>query len=246
MRLKNALVGTGIFVTMVTNIPDAVKTQPWLVGADIIDKLYLAHSGRKETSYTVDDLIEAHPDNQSLINTDKTQLVKMIYQMYNQKWQRNYEVFMAQYNPIENFSMTQKETPNISTKHTVSDNFQQKTTTDNTTQVSVTENGGGQNNVYGFNTTNSPAPSDAFSNNKTTTTVAADPNQNKSNTTYTQNGYTEDSETGTRELTRSGNIGVTTSQQMIQSDIDLWKWNFFEEVFRDVDKILTTRIYMNY
>lgn len=170
----------------------------------------------------------------------------MIYQMYNQKWQRNYEVFMAEYNPIENYSMTQKETPNISTKHTVSDNFQQKTTTDNTTQVSVTENGGGQNNVYGFNTTNSPAPNDTFSNNKTTTTVAADPNQNKSNTTYTQNGYTEDSETGTRELTRSGNIGVTTSQQMIQSDIDLWKWNFFEEVFRDVDKILTTRIYMNY
>lgn len=46
-----------------------------------------------------------------------------------------------------------------------------------------------------------------------------------------------------RTLTRSGNIGVTTSQQMLQSDIDLWKWNFFYEVFSDIDSVFTISTY---
>lgn len=47
-----------------------------------------------------------------------------------------------------------------------------------------------------------------------------------------------------RTLTRSGNIGVTTSQQMIQSERELWLWNFFFEiVFPDIDEVLTLAIY---
>lgn len=45
-------------------------------------------------------------------------------------------------------------------------------------------------------------------------------------------------------LTRSGNIGVTTSQQMIQSERDLDMWNFFYSVvFPSVDKVLTLMIF---
>lgn len=47
----------------------------------------------------------------------------------------------------------------------------------------------------------------------------------------------------TRQLTRKGNIGVTTSQQMLQSERELWQWNFFETVFADVDKIIALKIY---
>ena len=45
------------------------------------------------------------------------------------------------------------------------------------------------------------------------------------------------------QLTRSGNIGVTTSQQMIQSERDLWVWKFFEQVFQDVDTVLSIDVY---
>ena len=46
------------------------------------------------------------------------------------------------------------------------------------------------------------------------------------------------------ELTRSGNIGVTTSQQMIESERELWTWNFFQNVvFPDLTKLLALRIY---
>lgn len=55
--------------------------------------------------------------------------------------------------------------------------------------------------------------------------------------THTENG-TQD-----RTLTRHGNIGVTTSQQMLNSEIELWQWNFFSGVFKDIDKILTIKTY---
>ena len=46
-----------------------------------------------------------------------------------------------------------------------------------------------------------------------------------------------------RELTRFGNIGVTTTQQMMKQEIELWQWNFFETVFADIDNFLTIPIY---
>ena len=47
-----------------------------------------------------------------------------------------------------------------------------------------------------------------------------------------------------RKLTRSGNIGVTTTQQMLQSERDLWMWNYFRDVvFPDLDSVLVLGIY---
>ncbi len=48
-----------------------------------------------------------------------------------------------------------------------------------------------------------------------------------------------------RDLTRSGNIGVTTSQQMIQSEIELrtLRNNFNNIIFDDIDSVLTTCLY---
>lgn len=55
--------------------------------------------------------------------------------------------------------------------------------------------------------------------------------------THTENGKQD------RTLTRHGNIGVTTSQQMLNSEIELWQWDFFNGVFKDIDKILTIQTY---
>lgn len=46
-----------------------------------------------------------------------------------------------------------------------------------------------------------------------------------------------------RTLTRRGNIGVTTTAQMITGEIELWQWNFFESVMKDIDKLLTLSVY---
>lgn len=62
----------------------------------------------------------------------------------------------------------------------------------------------------------------------------------ESSTETTSEGNADDNR---RELTRSGNIGVTTSQQMLQSELDLRKWNFTEMMYEDVDSICTLSIY---
>lgn len=62
----------------------------------------------------------------------------------------------------------------------------------------------------------------------------------ESSTETTSEGNANDNN---RELNRSGNIGVTTSQQMLQSEIDLRKWNFTEMLYQDVDSICTLSIY---
>ncbi len=38
---------------------------------------------------------------------------------------------------------------------------------------------------------------------------------------------------------RYGNIGVTTSQKMLADEREVWMWNFFDQVFADLDKELT-------
>ena len=54
----------------------------------------------------------------------------------------------------------------------------------------------------------------------------------------------EDTTTRNYLLQRSGNIGVTTTQQMIEQERNIWLWDYFRKVvFHDVDLILTLSHY---
>ena len=135
---------------------------------------------------------------------------------------------------------------------------------DTTRTGSESDSGTGANNaenrsIYGFNS-NSAVPAD-------TSTTSHDNTHTYTNvkdavdTTHT---YNQVADTDTRKktynnvtdalthnttddmkhhLTRSGNIGVTTSQQMAESEIQLRSWLFFENVMKDVDSLLTLAIY---
>ena len=62
--------------------------------------------------------------------------------------------------------------------------------------------------------------------------------------TQTNRASGTDSETRYTTVTRSGNIGVTTSQQMLQSERELWLWNYFYDcVFPSITKTLALPIY---
>lgn len=51
-----------------------------------------------------------------------------------------------------------------------------------------------------------------------------------------------DSDDNKRELTRKGNIGVTTSQKMLSDEIELRRFNFLDEMIRDVNSVLTLKV----
>ena len=116
----------------------------------------------------------------------------------------------------------------INTNYKPLENYdmEQKETPDVTHTKNVKTNMTVENDVYGFNSA-TPVPSSQ------TTTDGASLNNEETN-----------KETGTRGLTRHGNIGVTTSQQMLQSEIDLRsKFNFTNHLFDDVDTVLCLLVY---
>lgn len=123
------------------------------------------------------------------------------------------------------------------------------------------------NNVYGYNSTTSTphntqtndlvgdrSETVSYTNRKDNNTTTF--NERKDTVTSTFDGRNDSNKKDnveTRDLTNtrnenktseiSGNIGVTTSQQMIKSEIELWKWNFIDTVFENVANELTLDIY---
>ena len=202
-----------------------------------LDLLYMTRSGEKETSPMIDVLAS----DGVLLEADRVKAVKATVSFCKRKWDRLWEVETATYNPIENYSMTETETPNISKKESVSDDYSLNTDVSTKEKQTVTSQADGSNAIYGFNS-KTPVPSAEGEQNGTTTTERL-PEDNNVSQKQTQSGYREQTETGTRTLTRSGNIGVTTTQQMIQSSIELSKWTFLAEVMRDLDSMFTTPLY---
>lgn len=172
-----------------------------------------------------------------LDNTKRTKLADVIFKMNALNWSKQYETLSLEYDPISNYDMTESESIE-------NENSREKTNTGTQTNsgtqtVNTTSTGTSENEIYGFNSQVAVGDRD------TTTggTVSATSTDSNTRTDNLSEGETGDSTT-TRTLTRSGNIGVTTSQQMVQSQRDLWLWNFFYNiVFPDIDRILTLSTY---
>lgn len=208
------LTGDGIFSVM--EDLDGV-TLPWAEDdiALFLDGEYYGNvSGDKPISPLLVKLVEGA----TMTDLEKAFVAATIVSLCLPNWMKEWATLSATYNPIENYSMTEEMTDD----ETVSEYGKVHTREDNLKDTSKTA-------IYGFNSTD---PSDTGAGETSRTGVVTD--RDSGEDTHTRN-YT---------LTRSGNIGVTTSQQMLQSERDLWKWNFFRDVvFPDVDRVLTLRIY---
>lgn len=158
-------------------------------------------------------------DNEYLSDIQCAELAGIIFTMHQKRWSKLWDTLNFDYDPIENYSMTEQMRNNEKEYEYGSTN----TRTPNLTKTSETE-------LQGFNSDNY-VPSDKFTDRETGTDTTA------------RTG--SDTETYKYDLTRKGNIGVTTSQQMIQSERDLWiLWQFFYDVvFPDINRILTLSIY---
>lgn len=130
------------------------------------------------------------------------------------------------------------------------------------TGTSTVARTGTEQNSYDISETNTGTQTNVQDDTRKITYNSSDTNTGTQTTTQTTTNETNynisESDTGTQstseggndtstrnyELERSGNIGVTTSQQMITSERKLWIWNFFRDVvFPDIDRALTIQIY---
>lgn len=210
---------------------------PWKqdISALNLDYDYIGHSGNKYITPLVSYLIE---------NDKLDDIITILYQKNIKNWNKLYETLSFDYNPIHNYDGDETETITITDKGTVDTTGTNKTVDTSTIQDTgtVTNNGSNNDSVYGFNSTNAVNDKDSTVNNTTTNNLSTT-NNSSSDNNNTNKSTTDMTHTEQRTLTKGGNLGVTSTQSMIQQERDLWLWNYFEQVFSDIDKTLTLLIY---
>lgn len=196
------------------------------------NQLDIIYHGSRSGDKIIGSLIENYLDNNTVSDDNKIIIAQAIYTIYIKNWNALYKTLSLEYNPIENYSMTETENVQDTHKGTLESNGNNTNTYTETTLVNDTSN----NQLWGFNST------DSVNSDKQTGDTTRDVESTMDSTHKNTDRETKDI-TSDRTLKRSGNIGVTTSQQMIESERQLWLWNFFESVFSDIDKILVLKIY---
>lgn len=200
-------------------------------------------SGNKICSPLVDTMLT----DGVIPSADAALLAGIINSLFGLKWSKLWATANLTYNPIENYNMVEVMTNDQTVKgyghtHTRTDNLSHaKTGTETQTPNTTTSE---NNSIYGFNS-DEAVPSDDKSVRNTGTNTLAYNTTDADTGTQTNNEGGQDTETRNYRLTRDGNIGVTTSQQMIESERELWRvWDFMRGVvYPDIDRVLTIATY---
>ena len=148
----------------------------------------------------------------------ETKFANVIYNELFLNWKRIFTALFSDYNPIENYRMIENEETDGDTKRE----------TDLSVSGSNSESTSNERKFNGFNT-DSP---------KVVESSNGSSSGSNSQSTLGSEEKNVDTIHNERELTRSGNIGVTTSQQMIESEINLRKHKIMNIIFNDIDKLL--------
>lgn len=148
-------------------------------------------------------------------------LLKSLIQVWSNvsqyTWNRLAATLTAEYNPIENYDrMEEWQDSSIN-------NSRYTNSTNNTS------NGSTKEQVYGYNNLSTPADNSA----STSTSTSADTSDSAGNTTIA----------GSRKGREHGNIGVTTTQEMLESERRVAMFNFYDAVIRDFQKRFLIWVY---
>ena len=224
----------------------------------------ICHSGKKITSPLVDFFINS--ETGKIDSVSMAMLANVIYTKYGVKWNRQWETMFFEYDPISNYDMVEVmeddetvhefghlTTINDTINTTDSTTIAKTTNTTNERDVTDSLDGSSENKKAGFNSSDYQKDSQVITDEDRTQSIddsgsITESGTNSATGTNTETGTNRESgsNTDTRNyrLTRSGNIGVTTSQQMIESERNLWMWNFFDTVvYPDIDRVLTINMY---
>ena len=222
---------------------------PWKVedvteNANIIKALNYGyhgnHSGDKNVSPIVYKFIKDE------VTTPRAKLADTLFIMFGDKWLRLWDALHAEYNPIENYDLTETETP-AETTHTITP--AETTTTITPAEITNTTKPAKLTTENGVSAFNSSGYAD-----DTKTTVEGDDNNKGTDalTVNTAGSNSIDVDTAgsdvftvqnDRELRRHGNIGIMSATDLLKKEIDVRQWNYFKGVFNDIDTLLTLSIY---
>ena len=238
--------GTGLFSFLATQ-----AEMPWAdaenVDNSVLDIAYFGnHSGGKFCAPLVKLLIN---DEGVIPTAARVTIAKILISKYLNNWNHLWETNVAVYSPIHNYDMhEERDLATTDDNVETTDGELSRTGTEGLTHgmVESTQHGRTEDNVnykYGLNTTvyqqNRSDENVSTEGGTTTTTDSGTDTTTRNLVDSTDQKVTEDNEgTEHEETHRYGNIGVTTTQKLLQEERNLWLWNFFDEVFNDLDKEL--------
>ena len=227
---------------------------PWdsiLVDSNTLDLEYFGnYSGSRLCAPLVKFLLNSEGH---LTDTGREILAKIIATKYAIPWKHLWDTYEIEYNPIHNYNMTEeRELFRDGTEE--EDNGATGTVTStgalNYGKTETTYHGMNTDTLtskYGFNSqADDPKPSDVVDYNESGTTRVSDTGSDVTNQNITQSNTEDKSKTSSLDegetIHRMGNIGVTTTPRMIEDERSVWEWNFFDKIFRDINKVLTLPI----
>lgn len=190
-----------------------------------LDNAYMDRSGEKLfRKRFLDRLLHTQGNRTATLNS----IVLRITRLYSKKWLDIWNTMFFEYNPIENYNMVEEA-------------LKDKTTFTNGKKITYagTETNASNltSSLKAFDAAGSWKDSDKQEGSNTLTYGTGQ------NARYDLNSG-DDISDHEYKFTRSGNIGVTTSQQMIEQERKLLMFNYFNEiVFPDIDKHLALSIY---
>ena len=203
---------------------------PWgdSVDSTVLDIEYFGNrSGGKFVAPVIMNLLG---DEVELTESDRMLLARIIWTKFGEPWKHLWDTNVVAYNPIHNYNMTDR-------RELAKGESEAKAVHDSS--VDTTTHGRGnevKENVAGFNNTDNKGKlADVSISQESGTTGVVGQRDAKDDTVRASNEV--------ETTTRSGNIGVTTTQQMLTAERELWMWNFFDQVYKDIDSVLSLPIY---
>lgn len=176
--------------------------------------------------------------------------IKTVAKMFSQKWNKLWNIYRVEYNMLDayivnesgNDSKDKKSTKTRRHGHTVTD----ETTNRGTVDIDIGNTETTLDSVYAFN---SPelAPTPSSESRGTSHTDNLETRNLSSNTVSTHGGEDSDSivdeESGKYTITKTGNIGYSTPQEMLKQELELWGEPFFKQVFMDISRFIFIQVY---
>ena len=207
----------------------AKVTLPWSdtdVDNALLDLDYLTQYGQRARGAIVDLMAEFGAKQLTDVQID--QLAIIVWQRFGKNWQHLWDINQIEYDPKINYDMTEEETVTRSGEHAESGKTSEQQKSSTSREVN------NANNVYGFNS-DVAVPSDTGSGSEEGTSDLQTSGKQDTGGTH--------SETETRSKTTQGDASVRPIQYVIDEDRRVWAYDMFDQIFKQLNTVLTAPVY---
>lgn len=181
-------------------------------------------------------------------DTDIQMIFKQVAAENYKKYDKMIAIYKATYNPLSNYDMTESSTdtrtPALSSTSSSSNTASSESSVNQTKTVTETPDNYSETSTRSVNTdqadglqlrTESQNVNEMSGSRTQTEAYSGDPNTTTTTGTATTTTTTTGTDTNQHYATRSGNIGVTTSQQMAMSELEIAaKMTIFDTIKKDI------------